>query len=255
MKVLITGASGYIGTILRDIFAHDDVTLLSRTTITPHDNEQWFASGNLQDNGWWSSLPIERSYDVVFHLAEPVKEKLGNRIKQEIVNGHVEFIRHFTAKGAKVIYPLTAYLYDRKLSLSKRVYAEIKLDVYRRLIDNKHVSFPIIHPICDSGFGLGKIIKMEKHIPSINIMCAFYSTIPILRLQRLIEIFSDPSSMAHGRVDIYSDIPSVKDIFGDARRANVFLLSRAIYCFMKPLTFVSSIALLLQGRHIDDSTF
>ena len=255
MKILITGASGYIGTILREIFANDAVTLLSRRTITPSRNEKWLISGNLQDAGWWNSLPTDSIFDVVFHLAEPVKETVDDKTKQKIINEHVRFISHFTTKSTKVIYPLTAYLYDSKLSSSNRTYTEIKYGVYSQLNGNRNVSFPIIHPVCDSAHGLGKLIQMEKRLPWINALSTFESTIPILRLEYLKQIFADPISMAHGRFDIFSEILAIKDIFKDETRINVFLLSRAIFYGLMLLTFVPSFNLLIEGRHIDDSIF
>ena len=251
MKILIRGASGYIGAILRGIFANDEVTLLSRKRITPSRNEKWFISGNLQDEGWWNSLPADSIFDVVFHLAEPVKENVTDKTKQIIINEHVIFISYFANKSTKVIYPLSAYAYDKKLSSSNRAYAEIKRGVYAQLNDNKNVSFPIIHPICDSGYGLGKLIRMEKQIPLINIMCSIESTIPILKLEHLTRIFSDPISMPHGRFDVFSEILTIKDIFKDETRANAFLISKAVFYTLMFLRFVPSIGLLIDGRHID----
>lgn len=253
MKILITGASGYIGTMLRQIFANDEVTLLSRSRIAPGKNEQWFLSGNIQDAGWWDSLPPESPFDVIFHLAEPVKENVNNKVRQDVIDGHACFISHFTSKGAKVIYPLTAYLYDRQLSRSNATYAEIKRGVYRRLKDNTKISFPIIHPICDSDHGLGQLIQAEKRILLINILCAFDSTIPILRLAHLRQIFAYPNSIPHGRLDAFSETLAIKQLFNDDARANVFALSRALRQVLAFLSFVPSFNLLVKGRSIDDS--
>jgi hypothetical protein len=254
MKILITGASGYIGTVLREIFVNEEVTLLSRTPITLSRDEKWLISGNLQDAGWWNSLPTDSSFDVVFHLAELVKENVNEEVRKQIINEHVIFISHFANQGAKVVYPLTAYLYDKKLSSSNRAYAGIKRGVWDRLNSNRNISFPIIHPICDSALGLGKLIQTEKRFPLINTMCAFDSTIPTLRLEYLKQIFADPISMAHGQFDVYSEVLAIKDIFKDRARANVFLLSKAIYYTLKFLRFVPSFNLLIGGRHIDHST-
>ena len=253
MKILITGASGYLGTMLRQIFANDEVTLLSRSRIAPGKNEQWFPSGNIQDAGWWNALPPESNFDVIFHLAELVKENVNNKVRQDVIDGHVSFVSHFINKGAKVIYPLTAYLYDRQLSRSNATYAEIKRGVYRRLKDDTKVSFPIIHPICDSGHGLGRLIQTEKRIPLINILCAFDSTIPILRLAHLRQIFAYPNSIPHGRLDVFSETLAIKHLFNDDARANVFALSRALRQVLAFLSFVPGFNLLVKGRSIDDS--
>ena len=253
MKILITGASGYIGTLLRQIFANDEVTLLSRRRIAPGKNEEWFPSGNVQDAGWWHALSPDRNFEVIFHLAEPVKESVNSKVMQNIMDGHVSFISHFTNKGAKLIYPLTAYLYDRRLSRSDTSYAEIKRGVYRRLKDNTGVSFPIIHPIRDSGHGLGRLIQTEKQIPFLNILCAFEATIPVLRLGHLRQIFADPNSLTHRRLDVYSEILAIRQLFNDDARANVFGLSRALRHVLTFLRFVPSFNLLVQGRTINDS--
>jgi hypothetical protein len=250
MKILITGASGYLGSVLRHIFVNDEVTLLSRKTAIPNKNEQSFISKNLQDDGWWNSLPAAGTYDVVIHLAEPVRKNVSDDLNQSIIDGHISFIEHFTGTGAKVIYPLTAYLYDTNLSRSNRIYANIKQGVYNRLKGNSKVSFPVIHPICDSGHGLGKLIQIEKKIPLINTMCSFDSTIPILRLVDLKTIFSDPISMIPGQFDMFSEILPIREIFKDDARANGHLISRAVFCFLRFLRFIPDINLLIYGRQI-----
>lgn len=255
MKILITGASGYIGTILRGIFANEEVTLLSRRLIAPSKNEQWFVSRDLQDERWWNSLPADSVFDVVFHLAELVKANVNNKVKQKIIDNHIRFIDYFTAKGAKVIYPLTAYLYDGALSSSNAIYAEIKYAVYSHLHGNRKVSFPIIHPICDSGHGLGKLIQMERQFPWVNTMSTFQATIPVLRLAYLKQTLADPISMPYGQFDIFSEIRAIKDIFHNEARINIFLLSRAIFYVLAPLRFVPSFNLLIKGRQINDSVF
>lgn len=253
MNILITGASGFVGTMLRQVFANDEVTLLSRRRIAPNRNEKWLISGHVQDPDWWNALPPDRHFDVIFHLAEPVKEDVTDKVRQRIVEDHVSFISHFTNKGAKVIYPLTAYLYDEWVSRSNAIYTDIKRAVYQRLKDNPRVSFPIIHPICDSGHGLGRLIQAEKRIPFINILCAFEATIPVLRLAHLRQVFADPNSMASGRLDVSSETLAIKQLFKDNARIDVVALSRALRHVLALLSFVPSVKLLVHGRHIDDS--
>lgn len=255
MKILITGASGFIGTLLRQRFGKDEVTLLSRKSIAPGNNETWFMSGNIQDSGWWDALPPGGRFDVIFHLAESVKEKIDNEVLRTSIDGHVSFIRHFADRGAKVIYPLTAYLYDRRVSRSNARYAQIKREVYKRLKDNSKVSFPIVHPICDSGHGLGKLIQTEKRIPFVNLMCDFEATMPVLRLAHLMQTFANPDSVMSGRFDVFSEIVAIKHLFNDDARSNIVGLSRAIRYALRFLGFVPSFKLLIQGRCIDDSSF
>ncbi len=253
MNILITGASGHIAAMLRQVFAIDEVTLLSRRPIALGNNEKWFISGNLQDSGWWQSLPADRTFDVIFHLAEPVKERVADEVRQVVIENHVRFVSHFTNEGAKLIYPLTAYLYDNQLSRSNAIYAEIKRGVYDRLKDNARVSFPIIHPICDAGQGLGRLIQAEKRIPFINILCAFEATIPVLRLAHLRQRFADPNSMASGCIDVFSETLAIRQLFKDDTRINVVALSRVLRHVLALLSFVPSVKLLVHGRHLDDS--
>ncbi len=255
MKILITGASGFLGTMLRQLFGKDEVTLLSRKSIAPGRNERWFRSGDLRDSDWWAALPPGDHFDVIFHLAEQVKQNVDAASLQSIIGGHASFISHFADKGAKVIYPLTAYLYDRQLSRPNARYAEIKRGVYARLKDNAMVSFPIVHPICDSGHGLGRLIQAEKHIPFVNLMCTFESTMPVLRLAQLTQAFANPASVATGRFDVFSEIVAIKHLFNDDARSNVVPLSSAIRHALPLLRFVPGFNLLVKGRKIDASPF
>ncbi len=253
MNILITGASGYIGTLLRELFADDEVSLLSRRRLAPARNEAWFPSGNIQDVGWWNALPADRHFDVIFHLADAVKENVNDEAGQDVIEGHVRFISQFAEKGAKLIYPLTAYLYDRRLSRSNAGYAKIKRGVYRRLKDNPNVSFPVIHPVCDSGHGLGRLIQAEKRIPYVNILCDFEATMPVLSLGHLRQVFADPRSMAPGRLDVYSETLAMSQLFKDNARANIFALSRTLRQLLTLLSVVPGFNLLVYGRNIDDS--
>ena len=251
MKILITGASGYIGTILRQVFANDEVTLLSRRPLAAGRNEKWFVSGNVQSEFWWNSLPPDRDIDVIFHLAEPVKEHFAGTVKNAVIEGHLAFINHFSAKGAKLVYPLTAYIYDGRLSRSNANYMEIKQAIYQRLKGNAKVSFPIIHPLSDSAQGLGRLIQLEKRVPLVNVMCAFEATIPVLRLEHLRQAFAEPGLMTPGRHDVYSEIAPIKQLFNDDARANIRVLSQALRFVLTLLSFVPSFSLLVNGRDID----
>ena len=255
MRILITGASGYLGTTLRPLFANDDVSLLSRKPLSLCPNEQCFRSGNIQESGWWSSLSRESQFDAIFHLAEPVKVNIDIRTMQSIIDGHVEFMGHFSGAGATVIYPLTAYLYDRRLSRANATYAGIKRGVYERLKDHARVAFPVIHPIRDADQGLGRLIHIERRIPIVNMMCAFEATVPVLRLEHLRSIFADPKSIKPGRMDIFSEIVAMKHLFKDDQRANVIALSRAFRRLLMLLSTVQNFNLLVHGRKIDDSVF
>jgi hypothetical protein len=250
MKILITGASGLIGTVIRDVYKDCDVTLLSRSHISARHNEQWYQARNIGDGLWWSELPNHIVYDVVFHLAEPIKQALDDSLLKIVVDGHINFITHIIENTSKLIYPLTAYLYDDNLSNRNRNYSEIKKKVFLALSQTEKISFPVIHPLCDHGNGLNSLINFHRRIPYANLFYRFNANLPVLRVDDLKKYLSAPDSYVAGKCDLYSEQIPVSNIFSCPDKANVPLISNLLFSLMKMFDAVPSICLLTCGRTI-----
>ena len=69
MKILVTGASGFIGQILVAALADQDLVLWSRTQASSGSNAEYRASGDLRDTAWWRNTELPGGVNVVIHLA------------------------------------------------------------------------------------------------------------------------------------------------------------------------------------------
>lgn len=252
MRILITGASGSIGTVVREVYGGCDVVLLSRKYIEPRPNEVWFKSKGLGENSWWSALPKNVNYDLVYHLAEPVKKYKKHESVDCIVKGHDDFIKYALGCTAMLVYPLTAYLYDNNLAKSNRSYSEIKKKVYYLHCNNQRISFPVYHPLLDHGNGLYKLVKYHRAVPFINLFSEFKNSLPVLTINDLKEKISSSKYLIPGKVDIYTSVPCISDIFSCPDKVNNLYLSNILLNIMKSLCGHANINLLVNGRSISE---
>jgi hypothetical protein len=250
MKILITGASGFIGTIVRDVYEDCDVTLLTRSRIPTRKNEKLYQSRDIGDGLWWAALPPKVVYDIVFHLAEPTKQVLKSSLFETVVEGHIKFITHILNYTSRIVYPLTAYLYDEKLSNRNESYAKIKKRVYLSLCQSKKISFPVIHPLFDCGSGLNLLINIHRMIPCVNIFCCFNAHLPVLKSNDFKIYISSHNLISVGKLDLYSELITISNIFLCPEKRNIWVLSNILYGLMKMFRMFPSFRLLTSGRTI-----
>ena len=248
--ILITGASGSLGSLFREFFYEQSLTLISRSHLKTSPNEVWIQSGDLLDDNWWTHFQFDKKYDLVLHLAEPVKREMTSDEINCLVSSHNHFIANALEHSATVLYPLTAYRYDVKLSEKSTTYAIIKERVFAENCHLKRISFPVFHPLIDYGKGVHSIIKLERKIPLINIFCAFNAAMPVLCKNDLKNMLNSP--MNDGITDVYSRITPISEIFMDQNRSNLYIFSRLLK--MAASIFLPSSSLLLRGRRIDQQS-
>ncbi|MBK9521678.1 MAG: NAD(P)-dependent oxidoreductase [Rhodocyclaceae bacterium] len=252
LRVMITGASGSLGTLFREFYAAHRVTLVSRSPLIVMQNEKWIQAGDLLDPGWWADFQFDGEYDRVIHLAEPVKREMSDDEVDRVVLSHNNFIAAAIGISPSVVYPLTAYRYDRRLCRKAATYTAIK---ERVLLANKHrtgLSFPIFHPLIDYGDGIHSTIKFERKIPFFNLFCDFDLELPVLYKATIKSYLFSP--MADGVKDVYTKIDRISNIFNAGRRLNIVALSRLIKLTLNALSFVYAFELLTHGRKLAQPT-
>jgi nucleoside-diphosphate-sugar epimerase len=251
-NVLITGASGFIASILRPKLQNNNVTLLSRHELEVHKNEVWVESPDLLDPYAWRDLQLDGKYDYCLHLAEPVKINLTPEEVESIINSHGNFLSSAASMCKYIIYPMTAYIYDNRSNQAESVYLDIKTRVleetYNRL---PNLVYPIIHPIYDSGTNLKAIIDIEAKIPFVNTFCSFQATLPVLRVDELASTILNLNCDRPERViDIYSSEKTIAELFHKSERKNLFVVSAVARCLLALMRWVPQIELLIIGRSL-----
>lgn len=251
MKILITGASGKIGSLARDLFKAEQVTIVSRKHCECKYNEVWISSSSLNDVKWWSDLGLVCEYDLVLHFAEPVKKKSKTSDVLKIIESHTAFIKNASQKSHLVIYPQTALVYDCVLSEAEKSYVEIKRNVIKKLAHINNLYYPIIHPVVDYGDGLSRMRNIFQKLPFINMFCEFKSTIPVLYKKDLefllLSIRERPNDTKR---DFYSCELSVSDIFHSEHKKNVVWFSCAMRKCLVLFEKNPRVLLLLNGRSL-----
>ena len=166
------------------------------------------------------------------------------------VNAHLCFLDWACSVSPAVIYPLTAYLYDRKKQTSN--YVGIKKSVMQKTMGNEAMYFPVIHPLADAGQGLGSQIAFFKKFAPFNFFSAFNAKMYVLTSQDVNRIisFNEYESRIY---DVYSDCLPISEIFVSDKKITLNWISYLLYqvCRLTPLT--NSRDLIVHGRKIHRS--
>lgn len=255
LNILITGASGSLATLARNIFSRHNVTLLSSLPCECGPNETWIRSRKLQDLNWWTECKFDVFFDLVLHFAEPVRAKLSQNDVEKVILSHIEFIKNISLSAKFVIYPQTALVYDKYLSSCDNNYVKIKRGVILSIGKISNLSSPIIHPIVDYGVGLSRFIYVVKKIPFLNLLCSFKSTLPILYKSDLeIYLKSNDESIFKAQ-DWYSCITPISEIFHNKNKFDVMLLSKLLFFVAIFFLRINKICLLINGRKIPEGIY
>lgn len=249
MKILITGASGNLGTLTRQLFIDHVVHLSSRKKIETYKNELWIPSEDLTNNLWWLKFDYLEFYDVIFHYAEPVKKRISSTTKKQVIQSHLNFLTNGTKNSKIIVYPMTAYKHDNNIISFDNDYLEIKSEIYKKLFTKSNIKFPVIHPLIDYGDGLSKLVNFSKKIPLFNIFTSFNASLPILYKSDLEKYIANVITDHESEPEIYSSVMPVSLIFNDEKKINSTLLSKFILLFIKALNN-RLFHLLIHGRKI-----
>ena len=244
-KILVTGATGFVASIVRPAYKDCNVFLMSRGYIKDlSENEVHIKCSNIEERYWWKEADKYKPFDQVLHFAEPVKKDSD---VDKICRSHLEFINWGCNNSRQVIYPLTAYLYDDARVESS--YVKIKKCVSKAAVRYENISLPIIHPVIDVGDGLCRIVELERKIPFVNIFCSFDSTIYIVESKFLSRAFCSPDMF--GVYDVFSDNVKISELFNVSRRNNFTYLSNLIKACLSIVLFLSPVRILLNGRCVN----
>ena len=249
MKILITGASGNLGKLTRQLFIDHIVHLSSRKKIETNKNELWIPSEDLTNPSWWLKFEYLEFYDIIFHYADPVKKKISATIKKQVVQSHLNFLTNGTKNSKIVLYPMTAYKHDNKIISLDNDYLQIKLEVFEKLSTKSNIKFPVFHPLIDYGDGLSKLVNFSKKIPLFNIFSSFNASLPILYKSDLEKYIINVIRDHESKPEVYSRVMPVSLIFNDNKKINSALLSKLILLFIKALNN-RLFYLLIHGRKI-----
>lgn len=248
MKILITGASGKIAQLVRRCYSNHDVFLLSRGFIETQENEQLIVE-NVLENFNCNQLKPFGLFDIVFHLAEPVKIPLSESSFNLIFNSHINFLDWSINNSIHTVYPLTAYLYDTYHHSQIKSYVEMKKRIYCHY-EGKGIKFPIIHPIIDSNYG--SLSKLKIYIDKFHLglfFANFDSSFPVIYESDLILFIRNVSSFSSGKFDLYSNFLKLNQLSRVNYSRNFY---SKFFLFLLSLFKLSKISrLIIMGRKID----
>lgn len=249
-KYLITGASGAISQIIRGKLKNDQVILWSRNKCDVGPNETWIKSESLENFEWWNAAPIEGNFDAIFHLAEPIKQSIKLNDLNKIIDSHTSFLEKASPFSKTILYPQTAYKYDRILSKNNFHYLKIKEITVSRIAAIKNLQTPIIHPLIDCGNGLSKIKYFVDLIPFFNIFCAFNSSIAVLNQDSFNQYIEQLTQGLATNEDWFSQKVTINELFFNENKMNSKLISRFLMIILRPFVGFQNINLLINGRNL-----
>lgn len=233
---------------MRPLFVNEYVVLVSRRPVDNlNPNERSVIYEDISSIEWRNDVHIGPAFDMVLHFAEFMD---GSVNLDTAVNAHLCFLDWACNVSPAVIYPLTAYLYDRKKQVSN--YVEIKKNVMGKTMANEAMYFPVIHPVVDAGSGLGRQIAFINKFAPFNLFSAFNAKMYVLNSQDIDRIIS--INEYESRIyDVYSDYLPISEIFVNDKKITLNWISYLLYqvCRLTPLT--NSRDLLVHGRKIHRS--
>jgi len=242
-KILITGANGKMATLVREHYRNDCVYLTSRQRIDIiSDNEINIICESLEVYNWWRRVEDYAPFDKVLHFSEPVKNK--NKDISSIVRSHVAFLSWACKCSKHVVYPLTAYLYDK--TRINNPYVRIKKQTLKKVKKYKNISLPIVHPVIDLDGGIKRQIYVIAQIPVFNIFCNFNAKIPVVYTRDLIVELTN--STRTGVFDVYSAKLRVSEIFEQNKKINSSVISNTLKFLLIFFAYKSLINTLIYGR-------
>lgn len=251
MKVLVTGASGFIGRVLAESLSDHDLLLWSRTQLRAGPRAEYFASDDLRNTAWWQNAELPQGVDAVIHLAEPVKTKFTGEAVEAIVSSHRAFLEQACTRAQLVIYPNTAYRYDGHVGKKNRQYLRIKTEVVRKLCTRANFVSPVIHPLIDSNGSLARLVEAQSRLPILNPFCSFKARIPVLTVPELVAFFQDQLQHTYQlHADWYHRYPAIADLTRRSDRRDWAILSEVLKLALLPLSNSPSVSILMKGREI-----
>lgn len=251
MRILVTGASGFIGRILVESLQDHELVLWSRRRVLAGPSVEYCASEDLRNTEWWQNAEIPQDVDAVIHLAEPVKTEFTDSVLESVISSHVAFLEQACSRAQLVIYPNTAYRYDRRVGSSNRQYLKIKTEVLRQLSSRRNFASPVIHPLVDSNGALARLINAQDKFPFLNLFCAFRASIPVLTVPELVNCFREQIRSSHLlKTDWYCREPTIATLTGRSDRRDWLSLSRLFRRSLSAFSNVSTVSILINGRKI-----
>lgn len=123
MRIFITGAAGYVGGMLADLFLNDPAVekvialdFKDASARFPQDNSRFmWITHNLGDDGWQNEVLKEGPIDIIIHCAYVIRQGYGKKrqwqVKSNIVGAEKLFDFAFKNNAKKIIHYSTVASY------------------------------------------------------------------------------------------------------------------------------------------------
>ena len=244
-KILITGANGLIASLVRPLFIDDSVVLVSRRPIDNiNQNELSIIYKDISSIDWRDDSNIGSNFDMILHFAEYMS---GSVKLVTAVDSHLSFLNWACKISSIVVYPLTAYLYDRKKQHSN--YVKIKQAVMEKMIDHESMYFPVIHPLVDAGPGLHRQKAFVRKYAPLNLLSSFNAKMYVLSRNDINCII--PTITNKNRFyDVFSQHLSIAEIFASDKKETINWISDLLFYICLVTPFTNTRDLLVDGRNI-----